>query len=85
MEKVVTVKNPTGLHARPATNLVQTASSFPCEIMLIKGDKKINAKSIMGVMSLGIKQGEQITLVAEGEREEEALDAVGKIIESVFE
>ncbi|WP_027415908.1 HPr family phosphocarrier protein [Aneurinibacillus terranovensis] len=85
MEKVFTVKNPSGLHARPATMLVQKASSFPCEVTISKGDKHVNAKSIMGVMSLGIRQGEQLTVTTKGEQEEEALKAMGEIIETVFE
>jgi phosphocarrier protein HPr len=85
MEKVFTVKNPSGLHARPATMLVQKASSFPCEVTIVKGDKNINAKSIMGVMSLGIRQGEQLKVITNGEQEQEALNAVGEILETVFE
>ncbi|WCK55881.1 HPr family phosphocarrier protein [Aneurinibacillus sp. Ricciae_BoGa-3] len=85
MEKVFTVKNPSGLHARPATLLVQKASSFPCEVTIVKGDKNINAKSIMGVMSLGIRQGEQLKVITSGEQEQEALNAVGEILETVFE
>ncbi|GBF12519.1 HPr family phosphocarrier protein [Tepidibacillus infernus] len=85
MEKVFTIKNPAGLHARPATLLVQKASSFPGEITLVKGDKTVNAKSIMGVMSLGIRQGDQVTVVTSGEKEEEALNAIGEILESVLE
>jgi phosphocarrier protein HPr len=84
-EKVFTVKNPSGLHARPAMMLVQKASAFPCEVTIIKDDKKVNAKSIMGIMSLGIRQGETLTVVTEGEQEQEALQAVGEIIESVLE
>ncbi|WP_339060408.1 HPr family phosphocarrier protein [Tepidibacillus marianensis] len=85
MEKTFTINNPAGLHARPATLLVQKASSFPCEITIVKGDKQINAKSIMGIMSLGVRKGDQIKVVTSGEKEKEALQAVGEILESVHE
>ncbi|MFV9510609.1 HPr family phosphocarrier protein [Tepidibacillus sp. LV47] len=85
VEKVFTVKNPTGLHARPATLLVQKASSFPCEITIVKGEKQVNAKSIMGIMSLGVRQGDEIKVIANGENEEEALKAIGEIIEREHE
>ncbi len=85
MQKVFTVKNPTGLHARPATLLVQKATSFPCEVMIVKDGKEMNAKSIMGIMSLAAKQGDQLTVITNGEKEAEALEAIGAIIESVME
>jgi len=85
MEKTFTIQNPSGLHARPATLLVQKASSFPCEITIVKGEKQINAKSIMGIMSLGVRKGDEIKVITTGEKEEEALQAVGEILESVHE
>lgn len=85
MEQVFTVKNPAGIHARPATLLVQNAGSFPCEVMIVKGEKKVNAKSIMGVMSLAIQQGDSIKVIAQGEREAEAVQAIGEILEAVHE
>ncbi|NGQ95259.1 HPr family phosphocarrier protein [Brevibacillus sp. SYP-B805] len=85
MEKVFTVKNPTGLHARPAAKLAQTANSYPCDIYLVKDGKQINAKSVMGLMALAAKQGEQLTVITSGEKEAEALEAVGAVIETIFE
>ena len=85
MEKTFVIKNPTGLHARPATLLVQKASSFTSEITIVKGDKQINAKSIMGVMSLGVRQGDEIKVVTSGQDEEQALQAIGEILETVHE
>ncbi|MDD7759020.1 phosphocarrier protein HPr [Aerococcus suis] len=66
----------TGIHARPATLLVQTASKFQSEINLEYKEKSVNLKSIMGVMSLGVGQGSDVTITAEGEDEEEAIKAI---------
>jgi phosphocarrier protein HPr len=83
--KTFIIQNPTGLHARPATSFVQKASSFPCEVNLIKGEKKVNGKSIMGVMSLAAGKGDELTLEIAGEREQEALEELGSILEKVHE
>lgn len=72
-EKQFTVTADTGIHARPATLLVQTASRFDSEINLEYKGKKVNLKSIMGVMSLGIGQGSTISISAEGGDSEDAL------------
>lgn len=85
MEQTFTVKNPSGFHARPATLLVQKAGSFPCDVMIVKGEKQVNAKSIMGVMSLVIQQGDTINVIAQGEKEAEAVQAIGEILKTVFE
>ena len=66
----------TGIHALPATLLVQTASKFQSEINLEYKEKSVNLKSIMGVMSLGVGQGSDVTITAEGEDEEEAIKAI---------
>ena len=68
----------TGIHARPATFLVQTASKFNANITLEYEDKTVNLKSIMGVMSLGVGQNAVITITAEGDDAKEALDAIAK-------
>jgi phosphocarrier protein HPr len=73
VEKQFKVTAETGIHARPATLLVQTASKFDSEIHLELKDKKVNLKSIMGVMSLGIGQGSDIKISAEGSDESDAL------------
>ena len=72
-EKIFTVTSESGIHARPATILVQTASKFHSEIQLQYKEKTVNLKSIMGVMSLGIPQGAEIKIVVEGSDELEAL------------
>lgn len=85
MERTVKINNPSGLHARPAAVLVQKASTFPCEITLIKGEKRVNAKSIMSVIALGIGLNEQVSIMTVGEKEEEALQVIGDFLESLSE
>ena len=80
----VTISNSSGLHARPATFFVQKANQFPCAILVENGDRKVNAKSLLGVLSLGIAQGMTITLTANGTGEEEALKAMIELINSGF-
>lgn len=76
MKRKFMITNEGGLHARPATILVNTASGFECELQMEYEEKVVNLKSIMGVMSLGIHQGTEITLYAEGADAEQALDAL---------
>ncbi|MCC5802070.1 HPr family phosphocarrier protein [Rossellomorea vietnamensis] len=81
VEKQVEVKLKTGLQARPAALFVQEANRFSSEIFLEKDGKKVNAKSIMGLMSLAISTGSAITLVADGSDEEEALVALEEFVQ----
>ncbi|AXY25148.1 phosphocarrier protein HPr [Suicoccus acidiformans] len=71
----------TGIHARPATLLVQTASKFNSDLNLEYNGKSVNLKSIMGVMSLGVGQGADVTITAEGEDEKEAIEAVSETMQ----
>jgi catabolite repression HPr-like protein len=80
-EKQVEVKLKTGLQARPAALFVQEANRFSSDIFLEKDGKKVNAKSIMGLMSLAISSGSVITLKAEGNDENEALEALANYIQ----
>jgi len=84
VQQKVIVKNKTGLHARPAALFVQAANKFKSEIFIEKQGKKVNAKSIMGVMSLAISQGTEITISAQGEDEKEAVSNLVDLIESKF-
>ncbi|WP_267202296.1 phosphocarrier protein HPr [Limosilactobacillus kribbianus] len=68
----------TGIHARPATILVQTASKYGSDVTLSYEGKSVNLKSIMGVMSLGVGQNAEVTITANGDDEKEALDAVAE-------
>ncbi|MDZ5783612.1 HPr family phosphocarrier protein [Marinococcus luteus] len=76
VEKTVEVNLRTGLQARPAALFVQEANRFHSNIFLEKDDKKVNAKSIMGVMSLAVRTGATVKLLAEGADEEEAADSL---------
>lgn len=77
MEKLsFVVSDPVGLHARPATILVNQASKFSSNINLIYNGKSVNLKSIMGVMSLGVGQGADVTITADGDDAKEAIEAI---------
>jgi phosphocarrier protein HPr len=85
LTKNFVVQNPSGLHARPATLFVQKATSFPCSVNVTKGTKKINGKSIMALMTLGITKGDEVTLEVDGDEEDKAMAALGSILEKVHE
>ena len=78
------VNNQVGLHARPATFFIQKANEFKCSIWVEKEERKVNAKSLLGVLSLGIVKGTPITLIADGPDEKEAVEALYKMISSDF-
>lgn len=84
MEKLVSIKNASGLHARPAGMFVKKAAEFKSTVEVIAKGKTVNAKSIMGIMSLGLAQGEEITVVANGEDQEAAVAALVELVESGF-
>lgn len=78
----IVVKNKIGLHARPAALFVQTATRFLADIYIKKEGREVNAKSIMGVMALGVSQGDEIELIAKGEDEPEAINALIELLQS---
>ena len=80
----VVITNTSGLHARPATFFIQKANSYSCSIWIEKDERKVNAKSLLGVLSLGIAKGMSITLIADGKDEKEALDGVEELINKGF-
>lgn len=80
----VTIKNNVGLHARPATFFIQKANSYKSSIWVEKDDRRVNAKSLLGVLSLGIVGGTEITIIADGVDEEEAVDSLVRLVESGF-
>ena len=82
--KEVTVENQVGLHARPATFFIQKANEFKSSIWVEKEERRVNAKSLLGVLSLGITKGSAITISAKGPDEEEAVNALCALIESNF-
>jgi len=75
-QATTTISNKLGLHARASAKLTKLAGSFPCEVWLSKGERRINAKSIMGVMMLAAGLGSEVTLETVGERDQEALEAL---------
>ena len=80
----VTIKNNVGLHARPATFFIQKANSYRSSIWVEREDRRVNAKRLLGVLSLGIVKGMTITLIADGLDEEEALSGLSALIDSSF-
>ncbi len=82
--KDVTVQNKVGLHARPATFFIQKANEFKSSICVQKEVRRVNAKSLLGGLSLGIMGGTQIRIIAGGSDEEEAADALVKLVEAGF-
>lgn len=83
-QQEVTITNESGLHARPASIFVKEASKFKSNIKVVKNDKEYNAKSIIGVLSMGAVKGDNILIIAEGEDEEEAIDALINLISENF-
>ena len=78
------ISNKLGLHARPSAQLTQVASRFKAEVHIAKGGRRVNAKSIMGVMMLAAGQGSVVVVDADGPDEGEAIEAVGRLIRSGF-
>jgi len=83
-EKTMKIQNELGLHARAATKLVQLASKFPCEVTVTKDGHEVNGKSIMGVLMLVASKGSTVTLRAKGDRAQECVDAIAKLIDDKF-
>ena len=81
----VTIQNSVGLHARPATFFIQKANSFKSSIWVEKEDCRVNAKSLLGVLSLGIVKGMSITLIADGSDEAQAIEGLVALIEGGFQ
>ena len=84
MERNVTIKNASGLHARPAGMFVKKAAEFKSTVEVIAKGKTVNAKSIMGIMSLGLAQGDELTVVANGDDQETAVNALVELVEGGF-
>ena len=84
VKKEVTVTNNIGLHARPATFFIQKANTYKCSVWVEKDERKVNAKSLLGVLSLGIAKGMTITLIADGQDEVGAIDGLVELIRTGF-
>lgn len=84
MKTTITISNKLGLHARASAKLTKIAGSFPCEVWLTKGDRRINAKSIMGVMMLAAGLGSSVDIETLGDQETAAMEAVIALINDKF-
>ncbi len=80
----MTISNKLGLHARASAKLTKLAGGFPCEVWLSRGDRRVNAKSIMGVMMLAAGLGVTVEVETNGEREQEAIDAIVALMNDKF-
>lgn len=80
-----TIVNPTGFHVRPIKDFVKQASAFPCKIFVTSKGKRVNGKSSLSMLTLGIAQNEEVLLETEGEQEEEAQAALGKLLTEIHE
>jgi len=84
ISSTTTIVNKLGLHARASAKLTKLAGSFPCEVWMSRGERRVNAKSIMGVMMLAAGLGSEVTLETSGEREQEAMDALLALMQDKF-
>jgi len=82
--RTTTISNKLGLHARASAKLTKLAGSFPCQVWLSRGDRRVNGKSIMGVMMLAAGLGSEVTIETVGEQEGEAMEAILALIQDKF-
>jgi phosphocarrier protein HPr len=78
------ISNKLGLHARASAKLTKLAGSYPCEVWISRGDRRVNGKSIMGVMMLAAGMGSEVTVETVGDKDQEALDAIVALIDDKF-
>ena len=84
IQKTTSISNKLGLHARASAKLTKVAASYPCEVWMSRGDRRVNAKSIMGVMMLAAGMGSEIEIETEGEDEEVAMTALCSLVADRF-
>lgn len=82
VKREMTITNNIGLHARPATFFIQKANTFKASVWIEKDERKVNAKSLLGVLSLGIAKGMVVTIIADGEDEKEAVDGLVELVQT---
>jgi phosphotransferase system HPr (HPr) family protein len=80
--QTVTLPNPSGLHARPAATFAKAAAAHPCAVTIAKGDREVNAKSVLSVLTLDCHQGDELTIATDGEGEDAALAELVALVES---
>ena len=84
ISETVVIQNKVGLHSRPATSFIQKANEYKCSVWIEKNERRVNAKSLLGVLSLGVLQGTEISIIADGPDEREAIDAMVSLVHSDF-
>ena len=84
IKKTITISNKLGLHARASAKLTKLAGSYPCDVWITRGERRVNAKSIMGVMMLAAGIGTEIELETDGEQEAQSMDALIALIDGKF-
>lgn len=84
ISRSITIKNSLGLHARPATFFIQKANSYKCSIWVEKEDCRVNAKSLLGILSLGISKDTTVTIIADGADEEDAVNGLADLVDGGF-
>ena len=84
ISREVTIKNNVGLHARPATFFIQKANAYKSSVWIEKDDRRVNAKSLLGVLSLGIVKGMTVTIYADGVDEAEAIEGIAELVNTGF-
>jgi phosphocarrier protein HPr len=85
ISKTFKILNPTGFHVRPTKTFVQTANKYPCKINVMNKGKKVNGKSSLSMLTLGIGAQDEVTMETDGEGEEEAMEALGQLLMQVHE
>ncbi len=84
ISETVIIQNKVGLHSRPATSFIQKANEYNCNVWIEKNERRVNAKSLLGVLSLGVLQGTEINIIADGSDESEAVQAMVALVHSGF-
>ena len=84
ISETVVIQNKVGLHSRPATAFIQKANEYKCSVWIEKNERRVNAKSLLGVLSLGVLQGTEISIIADGPDERDAFDAMVSLVHSDF-
>ena len=84
ISETVVIQNRVGLHSRPATSFIQKANEYKCSVWIEKNERRVNAKSLLGVLSLGVLQGTEINIIADGVDERDAIQAMVSLVHSDF-
>lgn len=84
ISETVVIQNKVGLHSRPATSFIQKANEYRCSVWIEKNERRVNAKSLLGVLSLGVLQGTEISIITDGPDERDAIDAMVSLVNSDF-